>query len=167
MGSVIHIPAVSLPETNLTVLEPKKELREIIDNYLGSDVANLYDEVIEEVEQDIWEIAEEGKVDTKDCDKSVYDLICELADTIPDYGAQQEEYDRLMDAILIKAGRWIPVTEDIPDNEDMCLVSCKTQKGVRSVNRAYYSNGSWHGSGSMSGVEAWRPLPEPYMGGGK
>lgn len=61
-------------------------------------------------------------------------------------------------------GNWIPVTEKLPDDEEMKLVTCKTQKGFRSVNRAYYSNGSWHGSGSMSGVTAWMDLPEPYAG---
>ena len=59
---------------------------------------------------------------------------------------------------------WIPVTERTPKDEEMKLVTCKTQKGVRNVNRAYYSNDSWHGSGSMSGVIAWMDLPEPYAG---
>ena len=59
---------------------------------------------------------------------------------------------------------WIPCSERLPESDYMCLVSCKTKKGVKSVNRAYYSNGFWHGSGSMSGVEAWMPLPEPWKG---
>ena len=58
--------------------------------------------------------------------------------------------------------KWIPVSDRLPESDYMCLVSCKTKKGVKSVNRAYYSDGLWHGSGSMSGVEAWMPLPEPY-----
>ena len=57
---------------------------------------------------------------------------------------------------------WIPVTERLPETEDMMLVTAKTTKGVRSVNRAYYMNGFWHGSGSMANVTAWMPLPEPY-----
>lgn len=57
---------------------------------------------------------------------------------------------------------WIPVGEKLPEDDKVVLVSCCTKKGVRSVNRAYYSNGYWHGSGSMSGVVAWMPLPEPY-----
>ncbi len=57
---------------------------------------------------------------------------------------------------------WIPVEEQLPEASYMCLVSCKTKKGIQSVNRAYYDNGFWHGSGSMSGVEAWMPLPAPY-----
>ena len=60
---------------------------------------------------------------------------------------------------------WIPVADRVPDNDDVMLVSCKTKKGVKSVNRAYYKSGYWHGSGSMSGVEAWMPLPEPYEEG--
>lgn len=58
--------------------------------------------------------------------------------------------------------KWIPVKERLPEAAYMCLVSCKTKKGIKSVNRAYYDNGFWHGSGSMSGVEAWMPLPAPY-----
>ena len=59
---------------------------------------------------------------------------------------------------------WIPCSERLPESDYMCLVSCKTKKGVKSVNRAYYSDGYWHGSGSMSGVEAWMPLPKPWKG---
>ena len=44
----------------------------------------------------------------------------------------------------------------------MVLVTCCSKKGWRSVNRAYYMDGAWHGSGSMAGVTAWMPLPEPY-----
>lgn len=64
-----------------------------------------------------------------------------------------------------QVGEWIPVSERLPETDDLMLVSCRTKKGVNSVNRAYCSNGAWHGSGSMSGVVAWMPLPEPYKGG--
>lgn len=63
---------------------------------------------------------------------------------------------------LVPAPKWIPCRDRLPESDYMCLVSCKTKKGIKSVNRAYYSDGLWHGSGSMSGVEAWMPLPEPY-----
>ena len=61
--------------------------------------------------------------------------------------------------------KWIPVTERLPEDEDQKLVSCRTKKGVASVNRAYYMGGYWHGSGSMAGVEAWMDMPEPYEPG--
>lgn len=57
---------------------------------------------------------------------------------------------------------WIPVEERLPDQDDMVLVTCRTKKGMLSVNRAYLGNGFWHGSGTMSGVIAWMLLPEPY-----
>lgn len=57
---------------------------------------------------------------------------------------------------------WIPVTEGTPDDDRMVLVSCTTKNGVKIVNRAYFDGRHWHGSGSMSGVEAWMELPEPY-----
>ena len=57
---------------------------------------------------------------------------------------------------------WIPVGERLPEDDEMMLVTCETKSGRRSVNRAWYGNGFWHGSGSMSGVIAWQPLPETY-----
>lgn len=61
-----------------------------------------------------------------------------------------------------KLNRWIPCSERLPEDDRMVLVTCCTKKGVRNVNRAYYEGGFWHGSGSMSGVVAWQPLPEPW-----
>ena len=61
---------------------------------------------------------------------------------------------------------WIPVTEHLPDADDMVLVTCKAKNGNLSVNRAYCDEqGFWHGSGSMAGVTAWMPLPKPYREG--
>lgn len=57
---------------------------------------------------------------------------------------------------------WISVERGLPEDDRMVLVTCQTKKGIRSVNRAYCDGAFWHGSGSMSGVIAWRPLPEPY-----
>lgn len=57
---------------------------------------------------------------------------------------------------------WIPIEEALPETDEIMLVTCRTKKGQLSVNRAYYFNGFWHGSGSMSGVIAWQPLPDPY-----
>ena len=57
---------------------------------------------------------------------------------------------------------WIPVEERLPEDDEMMLVTCETKSGRRSVNRAWYGNGFWHGSGSMSGVIAWQSLPETY-----
>ena len=60
------------------------------------------------------------------------------------------------------ANRWISANE-LPETGEMVLVTCKSQKGIKSVNRAYCdSNGFWHGSGSMAGVIAWMPMPEPW-----
>ena len=58
---------------------------------------------------------------------------------------------------------WIPVEERMPEDEEMVLVTCQTKTGRKSVNRAWYGEGFWHGTGSMSGVIARRALPEPYQ----
>ena len=67
-----------------------------------------------------------------------------------------------MDEVPDNNAGWIPVSERLPEDERMVLVTCQTKKRIRSTNRAYYDGKFWHGSGSMSGVTAWQPLPEPY-----
>ena len=70
--------------------------------------------------------------------------------------------DRIRGELGSLGDRWIPVEERLPEDEEMVLVTCQTKSGKKSVNRAWYGYGFWHGTGSMSGVIAWRPLPEPY-----
>lgn len=92
---------------------------------------------------------------------------CELAGYLDDirkclsYGSDSEitRFSRNSD--------WIPVEERLPEDDNMVLVTCQTKKGTRNVNRAYCDGTFWHGSGSMSGVIAWMPLPEPYQPGMK
>ena len=71
--------------------------------------------------------------------------------------AEQEQLIRELNRM-----KWTPTKEGLPEDDSMKLVSCRTKKGANNVNRAYYMNGAWHGSGSMSGVVAWMELPEPY-----
>ena len=79
-------------------------------------------------------------------------------------GKQVVEIERIIRSHMDEMNNddWIPVEERLPENERMVLVTCQTKKGIRSTNRAYYDGAFWHGSGSMSSVTAWQPLPEPY-----
>ncbi len=56
--------------------------------------------------------------------------------------------------------KWIDVNESLPPEGERVLVCCQTKKGLQSINLAYQSDGFWHGTGSMSGVIAWMPLPQ-------
>ena len=67
-----------------------------------------------------------------------------------------------------RRGRWIPVTERLPEDEGQYLVSCDTDYGVE-VGRFYidedgerYFGCDWN---DPEDIEAWMPLPEPYKGG--
>lgn len=53
--------------------------------------------------------------------------------------------------------------EVLPEDEEVKIVICRTKKNVATWNRAYYSNGLWHGSGSMSGVVAWADMPQELV----
>ena len=57
-----------------------------------------------------------------------------------------------------KNARWIPVSERMPENEEIMAVRCVTQKGVVTWNRAWYDGQFWHGSGSFAGVTHWMPI---------
>lgn len=58
--------------------------------------------------------------------------------------------------------KWISITDrhPKPDNNIKYLVCCRTAKGLRSINLAWFDGAYWHGMGSMSGVTHWMPLPE-------
>lgn len=75
---------------------------------------------------------------------------------------ESENEQKRVIGMLERYQGWIPVEERLPEDERMVLVTCQTKKGIRSTNRAYYDGAFWHGSGSMSSVTAWQPLPDPY-----
>ena len=65
-------------------------------------------------------------------------------------------------------GRWIPVTDGLPEQEGQYLVSCGTDYGIE-VARMYidedgerYFGCDWN---DPDDIEAWMPLPEPYKRG--
>lgn len=122
-----------------------------------------------------WEQLHVGQAITQEAWEKLYGALWKLME-YEDTGLSPQCVERLNDfektqtahclAALQEEQRkhqWIPVAERLPDQDDMVLVTCRTKKGMLSVNRAYLSNGFWHGSGTMSGVIAWMLLPEPYQ----
>lgn len=106
---------------------------------------NVLEKILEEIEDHAIEFESFGMCDDYVSVGWAKEIIRSHMDEVPDNNAG-----------------WIPVSERLPEDERMVLVTCQTKKGIRSTNRAYYDGKIWHGSGSMSGVTAWQPLPEPY-----
>ncbi len=106
---------------------------------------NVLEKILEEIEDHAIEFESFGMCDDYVSVGWAKEIIRSHMDEVPDNNAG-----------------WIPVSERLPEDERMVLVTCQTKKGIRSTNRAYYDGKFWHGSGSMSGVTAWQPLPKPY-----
>ena len=123
---------------------------------------NVLEKILEEIEE---------KFKTADAEKFDCGELCDVEDWY-DSGyidGQLSAYEKCMDIIRSHISDatdmnddWIPVEKRLPEDERMVLVTCQTKKGIRSTNRAYYDGAFWHGSGSMSSVTAWQPLPDPY-----
>ena len=58
--------------------------------------------------------------------------------------------------------RWIPVSERLPEEFDYVLVTIKHKNEKPKTSRARWTKARWIGSGQMTDVTAWMPLPEPY-----
>ena len=67
-------------------------------------------------------------------------------------------------------GGWIPVSERLPEKEDIYQVTIKYENfaGIHlTVRTAIYENEKWNIHGSQPVISnrkiiAWQPLPEPY-----
>lgn len=56
-------------------------------------------------------------------------------------------------------GRWIPVTERLPEEEGCYLVTVKNDHERRYSKTAWYSGDGWF---ARQDIIAWRSTPEPY-----
>lgn len=74
----------------------------------------------------------------------------------------QQILSETINDVLGKMSEWIPVSERLPEDDETMLVTCRAKNGNLSVNRAFFIDGCWIGSGPIAGVTAWMPLPEPY-----
>lgn len=76
-----------------------------------------------------------------------------------------DEYDEALDmAIEALQDDWIPVSERLPEKDELVLVT--VWNDVITAWRNRY--GGWESAEDMYGkgdVTAWMPLPEPYKGG--
>ena len=63
-----------------------------------------------------------------------------------------------------RAGKWIPVEEGLPKNNDYVLVTCENGE----IDSAFCQKGIWfltYIDDDVYPVIAWMPLPEPYVEG--
>ena len=98
-----------------------------------------------------WRDIYPGAVITRNTYERIYGASQKLME-YEDTGLTPEEINALREREA--HNNWIPVEERLPEDEEMVMVTCQTKSGRRSVNRAWYGEGFWHGSGSMSGVIA-------------
>ena len=63
-------------------------------------------------------------------------------------------------------GKWIPVSERLPENRDYVLVCTKNKfygtRHISKVSKAYFGDGKWYGQGGCwTNVTHWMPMPQP------
>ena len=56
MGHIITTPCVVMGRKNHTILDPEADIKYLIEEYLGSEAVNLYDEVIEGYKEQLEEV---------------------------------------------------------------------------------------------------------------
>lgn len=114
--------------------------------------------IIEELEQES---------DTWSLDDAREDFMSDVYDTL-DFLPTNNEANRIIDSFdRVTNGikqelktEWIPVSERLPKEEGLYLVSVKNEH-----NRRYSKTCWFHGNGNWfvrQDVIAWMPLPEPY-----
>lgn len=110
---------------------------------------------------------------------TIDDTFCWSAHLIHDYKFDEEKYKEMLKEIDALKGlieikmKWIPVAERLPDgsaNEIFCLVTCREwnvivgQWGRDSVRiLSYFPKEKMWNTKAMIEVNAWMPLPDPYV----
>lgn len=51
MGTVLRIPAVNKPQRSEIILSPEKDIGELICEYMGVEIADVYHALLEELEE--------------------------------------------------------------------------------------------------------------------
>lgn len=63
-------------------------------------------------------------------------------------------------------GKWIPVSERLPEENEPVLVGIRYKDDFKMVVTARMDVTYWQGLGrDIKGEMRWMPLPEPYKGG--
>lgn len=93
------------------------------------------------------------------------EVVIVVLDTLVDFNSTLQRFALKDIEVIEPEPHWIPCSERTPETDEVMLVTAQPKKGAPNVNRAYYMNGHWHGSGSMSNVVAWMEMPEPYKEG--
>lgn len=93
--------------------------------------------------------------------EEVRQLICKNND---EYGYSNRFHEFTEECLKLPSvtpqTRWIPVSERLPEEEDLYIVSVKNDHDRRySKTCWFHGNGNWF---SRQDVEAWMPLPESY-----
>ena len=79
---------------------------------------------------------------------------CNYVDSFED---DEKEALEMAISALENNGKWIPVSERLPDEDTVVYLACCDDGYVASI---MYSGGRWLIDGNN--IIAWMPLPEPY-----
>ena len=92
--------------------------------------------------------------------KNCTDCILDLTDACP-RGAGRAVDDSICSDFFedteTKFGKWIPVSERLPEENGRYLCSYKDEEG-ECIDFGSFKDGTWY----VKGAVAWMPLPEPY-----
>lgn len=79
-------------------------------------------------------------------------------------GYKQGRYDEKVETEMSLPQRWIPVSERLPEEGQMCLVC---DKGYIGIDTYLGHGGIFEWKIYVKNYDAWMPLPEPYKEGGQ
>lgn len=110
-----------------------------------------------------WESLYEGQVVTKELRERLYGALWKLME-YEDAGLTPEEVEQLKES-----GRWIPVEERLPEEDDRVILCTKhgtvkggtyTERYGYAMRKGFFTENCFE---ELRDVTAWMPLPRPYQ----
>ena len=84
------------------------------------------------------------------------------------HNAMLAEVIKALPSVTQKSGKWIPVSEKLPEDKTYVLTTIKVPNRIAHARSSWYECGFFHNDNGDTWratdmeVKAWMPLPEPY-----
>lgn len=108
MGRIIALPCTVKEKRNEVILDPRSDFRNLVEEYMGSEAAHLYDDILEELEEEIDTQYEYGErhlygddygIISKASLRQLQDVLHDLEDVVSEKSLNRDRLEKIITSL--------------------------------------------------------------------